>query len=304
MLCKKKALPKDRKGPFLLDPKHSDPVHELSKQGLEYSKKIDNIKFILRYAAYIDAEIKVKISIDLFKLLADAGFFSNWTHEAPYKYFNGMKEGYIVLFRVFQIKDEIYDNLLERGRSGRNFYFRLSSPAYVDLITPVISDNDYYRMKQEIYLILRNNGWILEVNDYNTSQIERKISLEELLIEEKKAAFENSTLSLGNLMAKISAKDIKKKLITVETRQYYRDPDVSSFAQKRAGGVCECCGKVAPFIREDGIPYLETHHLIPLSLGGTDSISNICAVCPNCHRELHYGSVKSTLKEKIIKNLS
>ena len=41
----------------------------------------------------------------------------------------------------------------------------------------------------------------------------------------------------------------------------------------------------APFIKENGAPFLEIHHLKRLADGGSDTISNTVAICPNCHRE-------------------
>ncbi len=58
----------------------------------------------------------------------------------------------------------------------------------------------------------------------------------------------------------------------------------------RANGICEKCKQKAPFIRKkDNTPYLEVHHKQQLSEGGDDSVENAIAVCPNCHRELHFG---------------
>ncbi|HDY7447493.1 TPA: HNH endonuclease [Vibrio vulnificus] len=46
----------------------------------------------------------------------------------------------------------------------------------------------------------------------------------------------------------------------------------------------------APFIkRSNGEPYLEVHHIIPLSQGGLDSLENVISLCPNCHRKIHFG---------------
>jgi 5-methylcytosine-specific restriction protein A len=60
---------------------------------------------------------------------------------------------------------------------------------------------------------------------------------------------------------------------------------------KRANGICENCHNPAPFIRKkDNSPYLEVHHKIHLSNKGEDSVENAIAVCPNCQRELHFGS--------------
>lgn len=125
MLCKKSKMPENRRGPFLLDSKRSASAHKLSEAGYDYYDRIKNFKYNLKYIAYIESEIKVKISLDLFEEITSAGFFPIWSPEAPYKYFNGQDEGYIVLFRVFEINTDIDENFLMKGRSGRNFYFNL-----------------------------------------------------------------------------------------------------------------------------------------------------------------------------------
>lgn len=68
-----------------------------------------------------------------------------------------------------------------------------------------------------------------------------------------------------------------------------RDPFVKGWVLREAKGVCECCGHNAPFRTFNGQPFLEVHHLHQLSDGGSDTINNCIAICPNCHRELHYG---------------
>lgn len=82
----------------------------------------------------------------------------------------------------------------------------------------------------------------------------------------------------------------KPTLVKVETSVFVRNPDVVSEALLRASGKCEECTADAPFIRaKDKTPYLEVHHRIPLADGGEDSLENAVALCPNCHRRLHYG---------------
>ena len=57
-----------------------------------------------------------------------------------------------------------------------------------------------------------------------------------------------------------------------------------------ANGKCEECHSEAPFIKKsNGLPYLEVHHIIPLSENGLDEVKNTLALCPNCHREIHFG---------------
>ncbi len=72
-----------------------------------------------------------------------------------------------------------------------------------------------------------------------------------------------------------------------ETSSFVRDRYVSEYAKRRADGACQLCGKPAPFLDNDGNPYLETHHVIWLADGGADSIENTVALCPNCHRKMH-----------------
>jgi 5-methylcytosine-specific restriction protein A len=86
---------------------------------------------------------------------------------------------------------------------------------------------------------------------------------------------------------KVAPKMPKQKLILA--RAFERNPDVVAETLLRASGTCEGCLKAAPFLRSDGSPYLEVHHRIPLSKGGEDTVCNAIALCPNCHREKHYG---------------
>ncbi len=71
---------------------------------------------------------------------------------------------------------------------------------------------------------------------------------------------------------------------------FVRNPDVVAEVLLRANGYCERCAKPAPFLRaKDATPYLEVHHQIRLADGGEDTVENAIALCPNCHRELHFG---------------
>lgn len=82
----------------------------------------------------------------------------------------------------------------------------------------------------------------------------------------------------------------KPDIIKVITTNYKRNPDVVAEVLDRAKGICEICGNNAPFIKKkDGTPYLEVHHVIPLGDGGEDTVENAKALCPNCHREAHFG---------------
>lgn len=90
---------------------------------------------------------------------------------------------------------------------------------------------------------------------------------------------------------KRAAEGDKKPVKTlIAAYQYQRNPYVVAAVLLRAAGHCESCREAAPFRKKrDGLPYLEVHHTIPLAEGGDDTIENAEALCPNCHREAHYG---------------
>ena len=79
------------------------------------------------------------------------------------------------------------------------------------------------------------------------------------------------------------------ELIEVTTRVYKRSPYVVAEVLSRANGKCQSCKSDAPFLKVDGTPFLEVHHIEWLSNGGEDSVENAIALCPNCHRQAHYG---------------
>ncbi|MDW3205553.1 MAG: HNH endonuclease signature motif containing protein [Alphaproteobacteria bacterium] len=80
---------------------------------------------------------------------------------------------------------------------------------------------------------------------------------------------------------------------------YTRSAIVKAYVLSRAKGVCESCGRPAPFKTQKGAPYLEPHHIRRLSDGGPDHPSYVGAVCPNCHREIHYGQNGMLLNAKL-----
>lgn len=92
---------------------------------------------------------------------------------------------------------------------------------------------------------------------------------------------------LDRLSAK---KDDAPRRISLVTSVFERDPDVIAEALFIAKGVCGKCKNPAPFLKKNNNqPYLEVHHIIPVAKGGKDNLSNVIALCPNCHRAMHFG---------------
>ncbi len=83
---------------------------------------------------------------------------------------------------------------------------------------------------------------------------------------------------------------------------FRRNTAVVAGALARAGNSCEMpeCSRDL-FERADGTTYLEVHHIQQLADGGEDTMANAAALCPTCHRELHYGA-KKVEKQAILKD--
>jgi hypothetical protein len=84
---------------------------------------------------------------------------------------------------------------------------------------------------------------------------------------------------------------------------FKRDPEVIAWVKQRAVGICELCEKKGPFLDKDNQPFLEVHHILPLSDDGADTVDNAVALCPNCHRECHYGQNTEALKLTLLKKI-
>jgi 5-methylcytosine-specific restriction protein A len=54
------------------------------------------------------------------------------------------------------------------------------------------------------------------------------------------------------------------------------------------------------FKKADGTSYVEVHHIKMLAEGGPDDPENVACLCPNHHRELHYGANADQLRDALI----
>lgn len=96
---------------------------------------------------------------------------------------------------------------------------------------------------------------------------------------------------LGSLLKKAEAASGKPAKKNREVTEFLRSPYVVAVALIRAKDACEmpACTR-GLFKRDDGRNFLEVHHILPLSEGGDDTLANVAALCPTCHREMHHGA--------------
>ncbi len=93
-----------------------------------------------------------------------------------------------------------------------------------------------------------------------------------------------------------------RQLFTISI-SFARALHVRKQVRQLAGGICEGCGQPAPFVAEDGQPFLEVHHVKHLAQKGSDRIANAVALCPNCHQRCHRSSDRDAFTEALYANV-
>lgn len=135
----------------------------------------------------------------------------------------------------------------------------------------------------------RSGGWseVYDLGNLVDLPIEAKEQYDSDLLAAIEASKSLPDVTIHKRLAKASKEPEKIQVVSVG---YRRNPYVIIAVLRRAEGICEECRNKAPFQRRsDGTPYLEVHHKTRLSKGGEDTVDNAVALCPNCHREAHYG---------------
>ncbi|MFZ2871610.1 HNH endonuclease [Zavarzinia sp.] len=79
---------------------------------------------------------------------------------------------------------------------------------------------------------------------------------------------------------------------------------MGNWVKAKLHGKCQICEKLGresvAFKKPDGMPYSEAHHVIPVAKleKGSLGFLNIMVLCPNHHREVHYGNMKIEEKDR------
>jgi 5-methylcytosine-specific restriction endonuclease McrA len=102
------------------------------------------------------------------------------------------------------------------------------------------------------------------------------------------------------LLSKLPPRTVKPPWRRFTSWQPVRDRRVVALVLRRAKGRCEMpeCG-YTPFLTARGDPYLEVHHITQLRDGGSDHPSNAAALCPICHRRLHFGARRANERKAL-----
>jgi len=157
---------------------------------------------------------------------------------------------------------------------------KLSIPFTVGMLIKAENGEPYQERSQ-------SGGWS-EVIEYK--YIEELISIEDITDELDKNITFSRTMDYSKRQERLENANQYPESRQSIVRSFKRNADVIVQVLDRANGFCERCECKAPFIRaRDNTPYLEVHHKVLLSENGKDTVENAIALCPNCHRELHFG---------------
>lgn len=164
-----------------------------------------------------------------------------------------------------------------------------TSPLFHLDIFPVPNEVDTYKNTEV-------NAWVNKIDDESLDRLLKAIydyltpTPEDLEEEFRNKVSESMALDSKKRNSRLEKSPKRPEKITITTVGYKRNPDVVAEVLSRANGQCKKCKEYAPFLRKkDQSPYLEVHHIVQLSKNGEDTVDNAIALCPNCHREQHFG---------------
>lgn len=123
-------------------------------------------------------------------------------------------------------------------------------------------------------------------------------------VDDESEADPPGSLEAARLVALAACKPDSDDLkLSAPRKIYQRSRKVAHYVLMRAQGACESCRRPAPFMKKDGTPYLEPHHVNRVSDGGLDHPRYVAAVCPSCHREIHSGAHGALVNERLKRRL-
>ena len=193
-----------------------------------------------------------------------------------------------------------------RCRTGNKHHFGLTKDAARFALEQAVETGDPVILQKTTWCIEDYVAWSENVDgnrrpgiriilsDYANTKLKPQAFLdaETFKADSDREALEAQNLSDEELKSRATRSDGKPvQKVKVVSYAYSRNQFVRELALRRANGSCERidCPNPAPFQRIDGRTFLEVHHTVPLAEGGPDTIENAIALCPNCHREAHYG---------------
>jgi len=133
---------------------------------------------------------------------------------------------------------------------------------------------------------------LLRIGDVKERDLRR---IEKALVQETSRLTNEERDELISDIDKRNEAEKGKRAQPTQNRRYKRNPVLSLLLKLKYKDSCQVCGE--NYRIEKGF-FCDTHHLLPLRLGGKDTSDNILVVCPNHHRIFERCKVDIILKGK------
>ena len=178
--------------------------------------------------------------------------------------------------------------------------------------------NSLYSFSREKRAYLLNNGYVSNgvlIKDYIFDSPSSAIcALKGNMMSGNSCFFTTDNVELGIYLDSLKDTDsvsfdeprhflaAERKLVS--SNSFPRNQSVAKNVIIHSNYKCNIDPNHSTFITKNNKPYMEAHHLIPLSAqdsfkdAGLDTEANIVCLCPTCHRFLHYGlNIEEYLKK-------
>lgn len=160
--------------------------------------------------------------------------------------------------------------------------------AFFESIGILEKEGTYYKIPNNIYIIYGNR--ISQMSVYNEENNFTQLVENEDNNENLNTRIINQEL-LNNLNNRLPELEERTQRIRYKTNNRIKK---TVFINSEY--MCSVDINHSTFIAKDNNPFVEGHHLIPMAVQGLfpdinlDRIENIITLCPNCHRQIHYGN--------------
>lgn len=201
--------------------------------------------------------------------------------------------------KFIELRSSLFSNdlLVFLGYKNSNRLFTIGIPKDYYAINSQIINTQYLNLDDIPSNPIKP---VLEKNESN--QAEKESILKSELIED--AIYQNQLIdALPSSTSYAPLPKLDKTTSSIERNK--RSAAIGKEAVKIYNYLCNVDSNHITFISRTGFPYIEAHHLIPISNQddfeySLDVKANIVPLCPNCHAKIHYGT-KNEIRELLEK---
>lgn len=181
-----------------------------------------------------------------------------------------------LIYLWISIKNEILDFSISNDVFGNEF----TKYSHLAKVCDIRNRSDFIRTMKSIQSSLeRWRCFIAEIDEENPRTYGNL--LEQIISEDTLLALSEHN---WDFQMAIEQREERSSRLRAWMQKYY----IANFSEQDWNIKCDCCWSKT-FKKNDDIPYLEFHHVIPFKQDNwPDHYLNLVWICPNCHRKFHY----------------